>query len=420
MASVKFEQSLRKYAETIVRVGLNLRPGQRLIINNASTRGVPVHVAPLVREVTRVAYLAGARYVDVIWNDEALLRIRAQHAPADSFKEYSDWQIQGLMDNIKKGDAMLTIRSNNPDLLSDLDPERVGAMQQTHIENFNPVTQAVTSNEINWCVVSAASADWAAKIFPDLTRKQAEAKLWKAIFEITRVDQADPVAAWEAHIQNLLKRTSYLNAKKYRRLKYTGPGTDLSVGLPPGHLWLAAREKARNGIEFIANLPTEEVFTLPHYAETEGTVRASMPLSYGGSLIEDFSLTLEKGRVVNASAKKGEATLRKVVETDEGAGRFGEVALVPVSSPIARRGHLFYDALIDENASCHFAVGRAYRVCMENTQGISDEEFERRGGNLSMTHVDFMVGSDKLDIDGTREDGSVEPVMRRGEWAFEV
>lgn len=420
MASEKFTQSLQKYAETIVKVGLNLRRGQRLIINNASTRGVPLHVAPLIREITRVAYQSGARFVDVIWNDEALLRLRARHAPADSFNEYSDWHIRGLMDIVEKDDAMLTIRSNNPSLLSDLDPERVGAMQKTHLERFEPVGKAVTANKINWCVVSAAGPDWAVRVFPDLPPKKAEAKLWQAIFKITRVDQPDPVAAWEAHVKNLLKRAAYLNGKQYTGLKYTAPGTDLTVGLPRGHRWLSARERAQNGIEFIANLPTEEVFTLPHRDQTEGTIRATFPLTYGGALIDGFSLTFEKGRVVKVSAKKGEAILRKMVEADEGAGRFGEVALVPVNSPIARRGHLFYDTLIDENASCHLAVGRAYRISMDGAQGITDEEFMQRGGNISLTHVDFMVGSNKMDIDGVRQDGSREPVMRKGEWAFDA
>jgi aminopeptidase len=420
MAAAKFERSLKKYAEIIVRVGLNLRAGQRLIINNASTRGVPLHAAPLVRELTRTAYEVGARFVDVIWNDEALLRTRVQHAPADSFNEYPDWHIRGLLDITDNGDAMLTIRSNDPDLLNGLDPERVGAWQKTHLERFAPVGMAITSNQMNWCVVSAASPAWAAKVFPDLKPKKAETKLWEAIFKITRVDRPNPIAAWEAHIKNLLKRTAYLNAKKYTGLKYTAPGTDLTIGLPRGHKWLAAREHARNGVEFVANLPTEEVFTLPHRDQTTGTVRATMPLSYGGTLIEDFSLTFENGRAVNVTAKKGEAILKKLVETDDGASRFGEAALVPVSSPIARRGHLFYDTLIDENASCHLALGRGYHINMEDSQGISDEEFMRRGGNVSLTHVDFMIGSDKMDIDGIKEDGTPEPVMHKGEWAFKV
>jgi len=415
-----FDELLNQYAQLIIHVGLNLRKGQRLVINNASTRGVPLHAAPLVRAVAREAYQAGARYVDVLWNDEELIRTRVQYAPEGSFGEYSDSHVSALLDVMDKGDAMLTIRSNNPDLLSDLDPERVGAMQKTHLEKFAPVGLGVTGNRINWLVVAASSPDWAVKVFPDLPRDQAYDKLWDAIFQITRADRPDPVAAWEEHVQNLLKHANYLTAKKYSALHYQAPGTDLTVGLPHGHRWISAREHAQNGIEFIANLPTEEVFTLPHRDQVDGVVSASIPLSYSGTLLEDFSLTFEKGRVTKVSARKGEATLKKLVETDEGASHLGEVALVPFSSPISQRGHLFYDPLIDENASCHLAVGRAYRINLDGAQDISDEEFMQRGGNVSLTHVDFMIGSNQMDIDGIKGDGSREPVMRKGEWAFEV
>jgi aminopeptidase len=411
---------LKKYAELVVGVGLNLRRGQRLIIHNASTRGVPLHAAPLVQEIARVAYQAGARLVDVIWNDEALLRTRVQYASADSFEEYPTWHVTALMDHIERGDALLTIRSNNPDLLSDLDAGRVGAMQKTHLQHFNPVSMAITSNRVNWCVIAAAGADWAAKVFPHLSREQAEARLWEAIFEITRVDQPDPLAAWQKHIENLTKRARYLSAKQYAALHYTAPGTDLTIGLPRGHKWISARSKAQNGIDFTANLPTEEVFTLAHREQVDGVIRASMPLSYSGMLIEDFSLTFEKGRVVKVSARKGEAILQKLVDTDEGARHLGEVALVPHSSPIARRGHLFFDALIDENAASHLAIGRAYRFNLEDGEALSDEEFRARGGNTSLTHVDFMVGSGEMNIDGIRPDGQREAVMRQGEWAFEI
>ena len=415
-----FDELLNRYAQLIVHVGLNLRQGQRLIINNASTRGVPLHAAPLVRAVAREAYQAGARYVDVIWNDEELIRTRVQYAPADSFGEYSDSHVSALLDVMDKGDALLTIRSNNPDLLSDLDPERVGAMQKTHLEKFAPVGMGVTGNKINWLVVAASSPDWAVKVFPDLPRAQAFDKLWEAIFQITRADRPDPVAAWEEHVQNLLKRARYLTAKNYSALHYQAPGTDLTVGLPSGHRWISAREHAQNGIEFIANLPTEEVFTLPHRDQVDGVVSASMPLSYSGTLLEDFSFTFEKGRVTQVSARKGEAMLRKMIETDEGASHLGEVALVPFTSPISQRGHLFYDPLIDENASCHLAVGRAYRINLDGAQDITDDEFMQRGGNVSLTHVDFMIGSNQMNIDGIREDGTREPVMRAGEWAFEA
>jgi aminopeptidase len=415
-----FNEALKKYARLAVRVGLNIQPGQRLIIFNSATRGVPLHAAPLVREITREAYEAGASYVDVIWNDQQLVRTRVETAPADSFGEYSDWHIQGLMDTIERGGAILTIRSNDPDLLNGLDPERVGTWQKTHLQKFSPVSRETSSNKVPWLVISASGPEWAAKVFPSLPVEQAEAKLWEAIFQITRADRLDPVAAWDEHIRNLARRGSHLTQKQFASLKYTGPGTDLTIGLPGGHKWISAGEKAQNGIAFIANIPTEEVFTLPHREQTDGTVTASMPLSYGGTLIEDFSLTFEKGRVIQVSAKKGEAILRKMVETDEGAGRLGEVALVPVDSPIAERGHLFYDTLIDENASCHLAVGRGFRVNLEDAQDLSDEEFTQRGGNLSINHVDFMIGSKHLDIDGIRQDGSTEPVMRQGKWAIQL
>jgi aminopeptidase len=211
-----------------------------------------------------------------------------------------------------------------------------------------------------------------------------------------------------------------LNARQYTELRYTGPGTNLTIGLPGGHKWLAAREKSQSGITFTANLPTEEVFTSPHRDRTEGTVRATMPLAYSGSLIEDFQLSFEKGRVARVSAKRGEAALQSMIAADEGASRLGEVALVPQSSPIARLRTLFFDTLLDENASSHIAVGRAYNACLEGGDGLSPDEFARRGGNTSITHVDFMIGSNRLDIDGLGADGNREPVMRSGEWAFEL
>ena len=416
MTSSAHQEMLKKYAEVIVKVGLNIRKGQRLIITNSRIRGVPLHAAPLVREVARAAYEAGARYVDVIWGDEELLRSRLQNAPRETLTEYPTWQITGLMDFVKGGDAMLTILADNPDLMAGLDPDAVAALQQVHLENYKPVGTAVSRNAINWCLVAASSPAWAAKIFPN--EKDAESKLWNEIFESVRVDQPDPVAAWQDHIQKLQSHSKYLQTKQYRALHYKAPGTDLTLGLPRGHKWISAQSLAENGVIFTANMPTEEVFTLPDRHRAEGTVAATIPLSYGGTLIEDFSVTFEHGRVVKVNAKKGEAVLQKLIETDEGASHLGEVALVPASSPIAKRGHLFYNTLFDENASCHIAIGRAYRFTLTGGEELTDEEFSQSGGNNSLTHVDFMIGSNKMDIDGIREDGSAEPVMRNGEWAF--
>lgn len=414
------QELLRKYAEAIIKVGLNLRAGQRLIITNATARGVPPAGRALVHEVTRAAYAAGARFVDVIWGDEEMLRIRLQDAPADSFDEYPTWHINGLMNFINKGDALLSIYSNDPDVYNGLDPERVGAMQKFHLQNYQEVGIQVSRNAINWCVVASGAPAWARKIFPDLPEQEAQDKLWQAIFETTRAAQPDPVAAWREHIQNLKKRSDYMQVKKYSSLHYKSDNTDFTLGLPRGHKWISAQSLAENGVVFTANMPTEEVFTLPDRNRAEGMVTATFPLSYGGSLIEDFSLTFENGKIVKVSAKKNEAILRKLIETDEGATRLGEVALVPASSPIATRGHLFYNTLFDENASCHIAIGRAYRFTLTGGEELNDEEFNAAGGNTSLTHVDFMIGSPQMDIDGITENGAHEPVMRAGEWAFDI
>jgi aminopeptidase len=421
MSSKKQHQEyLRKYAEAIVKVGLNLRAGQRLIITNAVARGVPPATRPLVHEVAKAAYAAGARFVDVIWGDEEMLRIRLQNAPADSFVEYPKWHVSGILDMIRNGDALLSVYGNDPDVYAGLDPERVGAMQRSHLENYQEIGLNITRNAINWCVVAAAAPAWAAKIFPDLKPKEAEEKLWQAIFETTRAVEPDPVAAWGEHIKNLRKRADYMQARKYSSLHYKSNDTDFTLGLPPGHKWISAQSLAENGVLFTANMPTEEIFTLPDLRRADGTVHSTFPLSYGGSLIEDFQVTFQDGKVVKVSAKKNEAMLQKLVDTDEGSHRLGEVALVPASSPIATRGHLFYNTLFDENASCHIAIGRAYRFTLTGGEELSDEEFSAAGGNTSLTHVDFMIGSPQMDIDGLREDGTREPVMRSGEWAFDL
>jgi aminopeptidase len=414
------QELLRKYAEAIVRVGLNLRKGQRLFITNSTSRGVPPAGRELVHEVTKAAYAAGARYVEALWGDEEMMRIRLQNAPADSFDEYPKWHVSGLLDFFKNGDALLSIYANDPDAYSGLDPERLGAMQKAHLHNYQEVGVLVSRNAINWCVVASGSPAWAKKIFPELPEKEAQEKLWQAIFETTRATQPDPVAAWQSHIKNLRKRGDYLQARNYTALHYKSPDTDFTLGLPRGHKWISAQSLAENGVVFTANMPTEEVFTLPDRRRAQGTVKATFPLSHGGSLIEDFSVTFENGRVVKVHAKKNEAVLQKIIDTDEGSTRLGEVALVPASSPIATRGHLFYNTLYDENASCHIAIGRAYRFTLTGGEELTDDEFNVAGGNTSLNHVDFMIGSPQMDIDGIAEDGTREPVMRQGEWAFDA
>ena len=420
MTGTTHQSMLAKYAEAIVKVGLNIRAGQSLIISLGATRGVPHQFAPLVREISKAAYAVGARYVEAIFADEEMLRIRVQHAPKDSFDTYPKWQIDAIKKMIDNGDALLSIAGSNPDLLGGLDAEVVGKMQRTHLENWGPISEKVTTNAINWCVVAAAGEAWAHKIFPDLPINKAQEKLWQAIFETTRINQPDPIEAWNKHIAALRERALYLQSKQYTALHYKGPGTDFTLGLPSGHLWISAQSMAQNGIAFTANMPTEEVFTLPDRNRADGVISATFPLSYGGTLIEDFKVHFEGGRITKVSAKRGEAVLQKLVDTDEGSRHLGEVALVPASSPIGKRGHLFYNTLFDENASCHIAIGRAYRFTLAGGTELNDDEFIAAGGNVSLNHVDFMIGSPQMDIDGITKDGSREPVMRNGEWTIKI
>jgi aminopeptidase len=282
---------------------------------------------------------------------------------------------------------------------------------------MRPFREQVSRNDTNWAVVAAASSGWAEKIYPGLPTSDAVARLWEAIARMCRLDTPDPLAAWEAHLGNLAARSEYLNSKRYSALKYTGPGTDLTLGLPDGHIWVSGRSASRAGVPFTANLPTEEVFTIAHKDRVEGTVRASKPLSYGSTLIDGFTVTFERGRIVKMTAEKNADTLQRLLDTDEGARRLGEVALVPHSSPISQSGLLYYNTLFDENAASHVALGNAYKFTLKGGNDMSDAEFEKAGGNRSGVHVDFMIGSGDLDVDGVLPNGSVEPLMRKGEWA---
>jgi aminopeptidase len=275
-------------------------------------------------------------------------------------------------------------------------------------------------NAINWLLISAPTRAWADKVFPNTPAELREERLWRTIFTACRADRPDPVAAWQEHIRRLAQRRDYLNHKRYAELRYSAPGTDLAIGLPDGHTWASGSSVSERGVEFTPNLPTEEVWTLPHRARVNGVVAASRPLNYYGTLIDGFRLTFAEGRAVEATAAKGQDTLRQLIATDEGAARLGEIALVSNDSPIARSGILFYNTLFDENAASHVALGAAYRFNLAGGEQMSTEQFMQAGGNYSLIHVDFMIGSDRMDIDGIRADGTIEPIMRQGEWAFQL
>jgi aminopeptidase len=313
-----------------------------------------------------------------------------------------------------EGAARLAVNGNDPKALEGLPPERIGRAQQAQSRAYKPALSAISQFVTNWTIVPFAHPSWAKAVFPGLPEEEAVARLWRAIFQATRVDQEDPVAAWEAHNRALHEKVAFLNERRFDALHFQGPGTDLTVGLAEGHLWQGGATPTKKGRLCNPNLPTEEVFTAPHRERVEGVVRASRPLALSGQLVEGIWARFEKGVAVEVGAEKGEEVLKKLLETDEGARRLGEVALVPADNPIAKTGLIFFDTLFDENAASHIAFGQAYA---ENLEGRpSGEEFRRRGGNESMVHVDWMIGSEEVDVDGLLEDGTRVPLMRRGLW----
>ncbi len=339
---------------------------------------------------------------------------------ANSFSEAPAWILEGVAERIRQGDAYLQITGDSPGLLDGQDPALKSQMSKATWAAYNPVLSLQEENAIAWSLVSTATPGWAAKVFPDLAPEAALERLWDAIFEVCRLKADDPVAAWKRHIQDLSARCRYLNQKQYTAFRYSGPGTALTVGMPEHQVWLGGSEVSKHGIPFVANLPTEEIFSTPHRARVNGTVVSSLPLSYQGSIVSGIALTFAEGKVVQASARQGEGVLRGLIDTDEGAAHLGEIALVSHASPIARSGIVFYNTLFDENAASHLAFGSAYKACIEGGMNLSDEAFQKAGGNTSSVHVDFMIGSAEMSVEGILPSGASEPVMRKGNWAFDI
>jgi aminopeptidase len=413
-----FERRLEIYADLAVRIALNVQPGQRLmIIGPLANGGAALDAVPLIRKITQAAYKAGASLVEAIYGDEEMLLLRFRHARENTLAEYSAWLPDALARHVESGHAVLSVYANDPDLLKNEPPERVSTVQEATARDVRPFRELISRNQTNWAVIAAAGAGWAARVFPQLPGEAATARLWDEIVRLCRLDKPDPMAAWEEHLRGLEARAAFLNKRRYAALKYAGPGTDLMLGLPEGHIWVSGRTASRAGVPFTANLPTEEVFSIAHKDRVDGWVRSSKPLSYGGTLIEGFSLRFAEGQVVEMKADRGELVLKRLLDTDTGARRLGEVALVPHSSPIAQSGLLFFNTLFDENAASHVALGNAYKFTLQGTERMSNEDFEKAGGNRSSIHVDFMIGSGELDVDGVLSNGSTEPLMRQGEWA---
>lgn len=407
-----FERNLDRYAELAVKVGVNIQKGQTLVIN------APIASADFVRKTVQKAYEAGAKNVHVEWNDEELLLIKYKNAPDEAFKEYPTWKAKGYEKMAENGAAFMSIVASNPDLLKGVDPERIATANKTAGSAMETYRKYIQSDKVSWTVLAVPTKEWAAKLFPNLKDEESVEKLWDLIFKATRADLDDSVSAWENHKNQLTSKVEYLNKKRYKKLHYKASGTDLIIDLPSTHIWAGANGINESGIHFVPNMPTEEVFTLPLKEGVNGVVSSTKPLNYGGNLIENFSLTFEKGKIIDFSAKSGYETLKRLIETDEGSHYLGEVALVPHDSPISNTNVIFYNTLFDENASCHLAIGSAYAFNLEGGKKMSKEELEKNGGNTSLTHVDFMIGSEKLDIDAETYDGIIEPLFRKGNWAI--
>ncbi|MFC4453700.1 aminopeptidase [Deinococcus sonorensis] len=405
-----FEDRLDRYAALLVHIGVNLQPGQRLLLS------IDLECAPLARRITRHAYAAGAPLVNVIWNDAATTRIRFQQAAPETLATFPAWRADLWRDTAERGDAFLHVTSDDPALLTDIDPDRIDRERRGRQGPLQPFTERMRSNAFAWCRAAAPSAAWAARVFPDLPVDAALARLWNDVFTANRVDAPDPLRAWQDHLADLARRADTLNARRYRAVHFRGPGTDLEVGLADTHLWVGGASPTPSGVLFAGNLPTEEVFTAPHRARVRGTVRATTPLSLSGTVVENIKLRFEDGRIVDARASRGEEALQRALNTDDGARFLGEIALVSTRSPVAATGTLFLDSLYDENVACHLAFGFSFSENFERGRDLSPGDIAALGGNDSLTHVDVMFGSPEVDVDGITDRGAREPLMRGGDW----
>ena len=409
-ADLTFEQKLDRLAEIAVQVGLALRTGQELIMS------APIEALPLARKITEHAYKSGALLVTTLYSDDPSVLARYEYGSNESFDYAPTWLHDGIATGFRSGAARLAIAGANPALLAGQDPAKVARANVAASKAGKPAMELITRHEINWTIVACATPEWAKLVFPGESENMAVAKLWDAIFVASRVAVDDPVREWREHGARLKKRMEMLNAKRFHALHFRGTGTDLTVGLAEDHLWAGGGTTAGNGIYCQPNIPTEECFTTPHKDRVNGTVRASKPLSHQGTLIENIAVRFENGRIVEASATSGEDVLNRLISTDDGARRLGEVALVPHSSPIAQSGVLFWNTLFDENAASHIALGQAYSTCIIDGEKMDAEQLAAVGANASLIHVDWMIGSGEMDVDGLAADGTTEPLMRKGEW----
>ncbi len=414
MTVPNFEQNLQKYAKLLVAKGINVQKGDWVKMT------ISVDQAPLARLITKEAYTLGAEKVIVKWSDDEITKQNYIHQSEAVLTDIPQYEIQESEDHVLNHRvSRLSIISSDPGLLNEIDPKKVAAFQKIAGKAFKAQRVATQNDDIKWTVAAAAGSGWAAKVFPDLanTEEQVNA-LWDQIFKTCRVYEEDPIAAWDEHIKTLKEKATKLNDMQFDALHYTAPGTDLTLGLPKNHIWASGQSYNPKGEEFVANMPTEEVFSAPDTRRMDGVVRSTKPLSYAGTLIEGIEVHFKEGKIVEISAEKGDEAIKKLVFDNEGGTGLGEVALVPDPSPISQSGIIFYNTLFDENASNHLAIGSAYPTTIQGGTEMSEEELQQNGMNTGTVHVDFMIGSNEMNIDGIKQDGTRVPIFRNGDWAI--
>lgn len=402
--------ALTKYARLIVKVGVNLKPGEGAIVAFNS------EALPLVRELSAVLYEEGARDVILRMTDDAVTLAKYNFGHEEIFDYYPDFDVDFIDRAYSANYHRIAISSPNPELLKGVDKERQTRSQKAMLKATERLDHHMDSGRLKWVVAAYPSTEWARQVFPDLTAGAAVDKLWEKIAESVRLNTADPVKAWEDHDRELKFRETWLDEQNFKRIRFEGPGTDISVHLAEHHKWIGGSSQTPDGVKYMANMPTEEIFTAPHAQRVNGYLRATKPLSVMGNMVEDFSFIFKDGRVVEFTARKNGEVLESLMKLDEGACRLGEVALVPDSSPVSTAGILFKNTLFDENASCHFALGNSYAETIVGGSGMTEAERTALGGNKSMIHIDFMVGGPDVHVTGYTFDGSEIPVMRNGEW----
>lgn len=409
----ELQDKLQQYAELLVGVGMNVQKDQPVFIRSS------VDALELTHYIVEAAYKRGASDVKVEYSDDKLSRLKFEYESVEFFQKdaVKSYEVEKRMDYVKRGAANLALITQDPDLLNGIDSEKLSTYQRQYSTAYKGYMEASQKNQFPWCVAAFPSKAWAQRVYPDLTETEAYSKFIDEVLDIVRVDGNDPVKNWKNHVENLSIHARKLQDKNYKALHYISEGTDLVIGLPEGHIWEDATSYTSEGQAFVANIPTEEVFTAPHRLNVNGHVTNKLPLSHNGNIIDGFTLTFKDGEVVDFKADQGEDVLRDLLNTDEGARRLGEVALVPDDSPISNRNTIFYNTLFDENASCHIALGSAYGFNVEGGTEMTTEEKLAHGLNDSLIHVDFMIGSPDLTIYGITQDDEKELVFENGNWS---